>query len=143
MAIVIHTDHKNRIRVHYDDAPVIPPRRFLVWVGVGGTSTVVSDTNESPGDTWQLVLIKVGVLREQAKKEFHLADGFADVFAGDVQPTLEQYQDRYRDWIIGELWHIARNGKEQQARVDALALLAKLYGLDAPRRMRTELKVTR
>jgi len=147
MTIEIHTDKAQLITTYYD--PAAPaPTRFFIWFEKL-TMVVVANAGETPAETWQRVLQQIydrreyfmqGTLRDpEWKTQRYMLRGnpsaHAHVFAGVPMPD-ELGKQLFKRWVIWWCFQMAcpSRNPDHEARVAALALIARIEGWYAPQR---------
>ncbi|WP_155754564.1 hypothetical protein [Burkholderia stagnalis] len=132
------TDHENMIRI-YSGSDIDPPH-YWVWFE-GEERFIVRNHGEHALDLWKRVLKEVTDMRLAVRNQYSRGREYslAHVYAG-VQPSELERRERARELCIARLWQHAdpRFNDDHEARVEALCVLADIFGGDAPRKVRVE-----
>lgn len=153
MNMAIHTNDALGITTYYDpEAPA--PTRFFIWFE-NVKVWVVAEAGEASATTWRRVVDYVQYRRK------HFLDGsqkdiewkrqgyfrgdpnrHAHVFAGIDMPE-ELGKQLFKRWIIWWCFQMASptRNPDHEARVEALALIARLEGWYAPQREQVRITV--
>ena len=135
MAIVSSFCAAHRIRLFYDpDAQPVPEKYHIFIHGIDTAFIPVSGA--TIGEAWAQVLDHVQMRRGMIRRDKHsLLDpnGLCTIYAGSLAPgSLEALRTSHmREHMLEQLHRIAgRSAENGSGRLQAIALLSKLYGIN-------------
>lgn len=136
------SDIKRLLRIYAGDDQ--DPDTYTVWFE-GRDMRVTRKEGESSAELWSRVCDTVGHMRQVVHRGClrGRASAFAHVYAG-ITPTEADERERMREWIVWSLWQLAdpRQNNDHIERVQALCLLADLFGIMPPQKTSMEVRVS-
>ena len=119
------------------------PSAYIVWFE-GRDMRVTRNEGEASAELWSRVCGTVEHMRQVVHRGCLCGrvSAFAHVYAG-ITPTEADERARMKEWIVWSLWQIAegRDSSSHMERVQALTLLAELFGLVPPNSTQVEVRI--
>jgi hypothetical protein len=135
------SDIKRLLRIYAGDD--LNPDTYTVWFE-GRDMRVTRKEGESSAELWSRVCGTVEHMRQVVHRGClrGRVSAFAHVYAG-ITPTEADERERMREWIVWSLWQLAdpQQNNDHIERVQALYLLADLFGIMPPTQTQTELRI--
>ena len=136
------SDIKRLLRIYAGDDQ--NPDTYTVWFE-GRDMRVTRQEDESGAELWSRVCETVRHMRQVVHRGClrGRVSAFAHVYAG-ITPTEADERERMREWIVWSLWQLAdrRQNNDHIERVQALCLLADLFGIMPPQKTSIEVRVS-
>jgi hypothetical protein len=136
------SDIKRLLRIYAGDD--LNPDTYTVWFE-GRDMRVTRKEGESSAELWSRVCGTVEHMRQVVHRGClrGRVSAFAHVYAG-ITPTEADERERMREWIVWSLWQLTdpRQNNDHIERVQALCLLADLFGIMPPQKTSIEIRVS-